>query len=259
MMMAEAETPRNGRAAIVTGGARGIGAASAKRLAAAGIAVGVLDLDQSACDVVAEEIRAAGGRALSLVADIAVEAQVDAAVSRCAAELGPPLILVNNAGIIRDNLLFRMDVSDWDDVMNVHLRGSFLMTRAAQRYMIEAHWGRVINMSSISALGMRGQTNYATAKAGLQGFTKTVAIELGKFGVTANCIAPGYIQTEMLVQTAARLGITYEEFAERTVSSIPVGRMGKAEDIAAAVAFFAGEDAGFITGQILYVSGGPEG
>lgn len=259
MTMAEAETPRSGRTAIVTGAARGIGAASARRLAASGTAVGVLDLDQGACDAVVEQIRAAGGCALSLVADIAVEEQVDEAVKRCAAELGAPLILVNNAGIIRDNLLFKMDVSDWDDVMNVHLRGSFLMTRAAQSFMIAAHWGRIINMSSISALGMRGQTNYATAKAGLQGFTKTVAIELGKFGVTANCIAPGYIETEMLVQTAARLGITYEEFAERAVSGIPVGRMGKAEDIAAAVAFFAGEDAGFVTGQILYVSGGPEG
>ena len=253
-----AETNIN-RTAIVTGAGRGIGAASARRLAAEGFAVGVLDLDQAACDTVVQQITAAGGHAISLIADIAVEAQVDDAAKRCAGELGAPLVLVNNAGIIRDNLLFRMSLSDWDSVMNVHLRGSFLMTRACQGYMIEAHWGRVINMSSISALGMRGQTNYAAAKAGLQGFTKTLAIELGKFGVTANCIAPGYIETDMLVQTAARLGITYEEFAERTVSGIPVGRMGKVEDIAAAVAFFAREDTSFITGQILYVSGGPEG
>ncbi len=252
-------TSRSARTAIVTGAARGIGAACARRLAADGFSVGVLDLDRAACDAVVGQIEAGGGSALSLVADIAVEAEVEAAIKVCAAELGAPLILVNNAGIIRDNLLFRMDVSDWDEVMNVHLRGSFLMTRAVQRYMTDARWGRVINMSSISALGMRGQTNYATAKAGLQGFTKTLAIELGKFGVTANCIAPGYVETEMLVQTAARLGITYEEFAERAVSGIPVGRMGKAEDIAAAVAFFAREDAAYITGQILYVSGGPEG
>jgi 3-oxoacyl-[acyl-carrier protein] reductase len=252
-------TSRGARTAIVTGGARGIGAASARRLAADGFAVGVLDLDKAACDAVVGEIKAAGGWALSLIADIAVETEVEAATKYCVDELGPPLLLVNNAGIIRDNLLFRMSLSDWDAVMNVHLRGSFLMTRAVQGYMIDAQWGRVINMSSISALGNRGQTNYAAAKAGLQGFTKTLAIELGKFGVTANCIAPGYIETDMLVQTAERLGITYDEFAERTVGSIPVGRMGKAEDIAAAVAFFAREDTSFITGQILYVSGGPEG
>ena len=247
------------RTAIVTGAARGIGAASALRLAADGFAVGVLDLDQAACDAVVNQIRGAGGTALSLIADIASEAEVEAATKRCAAELGAPLVLVNNAGIIRDNLLFRMSVDDWDAVMNVHLRGSFLMTRAVQSYMIDAHWGRVINMSSISALGNRGQTNYAAAKAGLQGFTKTLAIELGKFGVTANCIAPGYIETDMLVQTAARLGITYDEFAERVVGNVAVGRMGRAEDIAAAVSFFARDDASFTTGQILYVSGGPEG
>jgi len=259
--MAEAdETAVTGsRTAIVTGAARGIGAASALRLAADGFAVAVIDLDAAGCSAIAGQIEALGGRALPLVADIAVEAQVEAAARRCAAELGPPLVLVNNAGIIRDNLLFKMSLEDWDAVMNVHLRGAFLMTRAVQGYMIEAHWGRVINMSSISALGMRGQTNYAAAKAGLQGFTKTLAIELGKFGVTANCIAPGYIETDMLVQTATRLGITYDEFVERVVGGIPVGRMGKAEDIAAAVAFFARNDAGFVTGQTLYVSGGPEG
>lgn len=247
------------RTAIVTGAARGIGAACARRLAADGYAVGVLDLDASASAVVAGQIEAAGGRALALGADVAVEADVEAAVRRCADELGPPLVLVNNAGIIRDNLLFRMDVADWDQVIGVHLRGSFLMSRAAQRYMIEANWGRIVNMSSVSALGMRGQTNYATAKAGIQGFTKTLAIELGKFGVTVNCVAPGYVETDMLLQTAARLGVSFEEFAERVVSGIPVGRIGQVADIAAAVAFFAREDTGYITGQILYVSGGPEG
>ncbi len=257
--MSGPDTGAAGRTAIVTGAARGIGAAVARRLAADGFTVAVLDLEAGACDAVVREIEAAGGRAMTLVADIAVEAEVDAAAKRCAQEMGAPVVLVNNAGIIRDNLLFRMSLADWDAVMNVHLRGSFLMTRACQGYMIEAHWGRVINMSSISALGMRGQTNYAAAKAGLQGFTKTLAIELGKFGVTANCIAPGYIETDMLVQTAARLGITYEEFADKAISGIPVGRMGKVDDIAAAASFFAREDASFITGQILYVSGGPEG
>ena len=129
---------------------------------------------------------------------------MQAAVDRIAAELGPPVVLVNNAGVTRDNLLFKMSDADWDLVMHVHLRGSFLMTRAVQKHMVEAGWGRVVNLSSTSALGNRGQANYATAKAGLQGFTKTLAIELGKFGVTANAIAPGFIVTDMTKATAAR-------------------------------------------------------
>src|SRR5919107_649026 len=185
------------RVAIVTGAARGIGAAVAKRLAQDGFTVGVVDLDEAAGKETVEAIEAAGGRALAVGADVSDAEQVEAAVSRVAAELGAPTVLVNNAGVIRDNMLFKMTEADWDTVMNVHLRGAFLMTRAVQKHMIEACWGRIVNLSSTSALGNRGQANYATAKAGLQGFTKTLAIELGKFGVTANAIAPGFIQTEM--------------------------------------------------------------
>ncbi|UFS97684.1 3-oxoacyl-ACP reductase FabG [Nocardia huaxiensis] len=245
------------RTAIVTGAARGIGAATAKALAAEGYAVAVLDLDEAACKTVVEEIEVAGGRALAVAADVSDEDSVTAAVQRVAADLGAPTVLVNNAGIIRDNMLFKMTAGDWDAVMNVHLRGSFLMSRAVQSYMTSAGWGRIINLSSTSALGNRGQANYSAAKAGLQGFTKTLAIELGRFGVTVNAIAPGFIETEMTAATAERMGLSFEEFRDAVVKQIPVGRAGKPEDIAAAVSFLAGERAGYISGQVLYVAGGP--
>ena len=185
------------RIAIVTGAARGIGAEVARRLASDGHAVAVLDLDEAACRVVADEITAAGGRAIGVGVDVSDEEKVGAAVTRVAEELGPPTILVNNAGIIRDNLLFKMTVSDWDSVMGVHLRGAFLMSREVQKYQTQEKWGRIVNLSSTSALGNRGQANYSAAKAGMQGLTKTLALELGRFGVTANAIAPGFIATDM--------------------------------------------------------------
>jgi len=165
--------------------------------------------------------------------------------------------LVNNAGITRDNLLFKMSGADWDAVMNVHLRGAFLMSRAAQKHMVDANWGRIVNLSSVSALGHRGQANYSAAKAGIQGLTKTLAIELGKFGVTANAIAPGFIETEMTASTAKRLGVPFEDFKAAAAKAIPVDRVGQPEDIAAMVSFFAREDASFVSGQVIYVAGGP--
>ena len=192
-----------GEVAIVTGAAQGIGASIARRLAADGMAVGVLDLRAADCAEVVEAIRADGGRAVALEADVSNEDAVIAAVQQCADELGPPLVLVNNAGIIRDYPLFKMATADWDSVIAVHLRGAFLMSRQVQTFMTSSGWGRIINMSSISALGNKGQSNYAAAKAGIQGFTKTLAIELGKFGITANCIAPGYIETDMLLSVAS--------------------------------------------------------
>ena len=245
------------RVAVVTGAARGIGAATAVRLAAEGRAVAVIDLDEAACKDTVEKITAAGGRAIAVGADVSDEAQVEAAVARVAEELGAPTILVNNAGVLRDNLLFKMSASDWDTVLNVHLRGAFLMTRAAQKYMTEAKWGRIVNLSSTSALGNRGQANYSTAKAGLQGFTKTLAIELGKFGVTANAIAPGFIETEMTKATAERMGIPFEDFIKGAASQIPVARVGQPEDIAHLVSFFVSEGAGFVSGQVVYAAGGP--
>ena len=245
------------RTAIVTGAARGIGAAIARRLAGDGLAVAVLDLDEAACSPVVDAIESAGGRALAVGADVSDEGAVTDAVARVAADLGRPTVLVNNAGIIRDNLLFKMTTDDWDAVMNVHLRGTFLMSRAAQAHMVEASWGRIVNLSSVSALGNRGQANYSAAKAGLQGFTKTLAIELGRYGVTVNAIAPGLIETEMTAATAARMGMPFDEFTKAAATQIPVGRVGQPEDIAAMASFFVREEAGFVSGQVVYVAGGP--
>ncbi|RWU82527.1 beta-ketoacyl-ACP reductase [Janibacter hoylei PVAS-1] len=245
------------RVAVVTGAARGIGAGVARRLAADGMAVAVLDLDESACGPLVEEITAAGGRALAVGADVSDEEQVAAAVQRIVDELGPPTVLVNNAGIIRDNLIFKMSVADWDAVMAVHLRGAFLMTRACQTHMTAKRYGRIVNLSSTSAQGNRGQVNYSAAKAGMQGFTKTLAIELGRFGVTANAIAPGFIETEMTAETAERIGISFEDLKAQASAAVPVARTGTPADIAHAVSFFASEGAGFTTGQVLYVAGGP--
>jgi 3-oxoacyl-[acyl-carrier protein] reductase len=192
-----------------------------------------------------------------VAADVSDKGAVEAAVSRVAGDLGAPTVLVNNAGITRDQLLFRMEESDWDAVMGVHLKGAFLMTRAAQKHMVEARWGRVVNLSSTAALGNRGQANYSTAKAGLQGFTKTLAIELGQFGVTVNCVAPGFIASEMTRATAKRLGRDWDEYLGERAAAIPVGRAGLPEDIAQAVSFFADARSGFVTGQVLYVAGGP--
>ncbi|MTB70646.1 SDR family oxidoreductase [Arsenicicoccus sp. MKL-02] len=250
-------TDQTQRTAIVTGAARGIGAAVARRLATDGMAVAVLDLDEAACQSVVDEITGAGGHALAVAVDVSDEAAVTAAVERVATELGAPTVLVNNAGIIRDNMLFKMSVGDWDAVMGVHLRGSFLMTRAAQRYMTEARYGRIVNLSSTSALGNRGQANYAAAKAGMQGFTKTLALELGKFGVTANAIAPGFIATDMTKATAERMGITFEQFLEGAAKEIPVARVGQPEDIAATASWLCAEESGFVSGQVIYVAGGP--
>jgi 3-oxoacyl-[acyl-carrier protein] reductase len=245
------------RIAIVTGAARGIGAGTAKRLAADGMAVAVLDLNESDCAQTVAEIEKAGGRAIAVGADVSVADQVKAAVDRVVAELGEPTVLVNNAGVTRDNLLFKMSENDWDMVMNVHLRGAFLMTRAVQQYMVGAKWGRIVNLSSVAAVGNRGQVNYSAAKAGMQGLTKTLAIELGKFGITANAVAPGFIVTDMTAATAARVGLSFEDFQAGAAQGIPVQRVGQPEDVAAAISFFVSEGAGFVSGQVLYIAGGP--
>lgn len=247
------------RTAIVTGAARGIGAATAKRLAADGLKVAVFDLKGEDTRETVEAITAAGGEAIGIGADVSDEAQVQAAVKKTADELGPPTVLVNNAGIILDNLLFKMPLSDFQKVLAVHLEGNFLMTKACQEYMVAERFGRIISLSSTSALGNRGQSNYAAAKAGVQGLTKTYAIELGKFGVTANAIAPGFIQTDMTKATAERVGMDFDSFVEQAVSAIPVGRGGVPDDIANAAAFFASEASSFVSGQVLYVAGGPRG
>jgi 3-oxoacyl-[acyl-carrier protein] reductase len=246
------------KTAIVTGAARGIGAAIALRLADAGHRIAVVDLHEHETAGTVAQIVAAGGRAIGIGADVASTDDARTAVARVVEQLGAPTILINNAGILRDNLLFKMSDSDWDAVIGVHLRGAFVMSREVQAHQVAAKWGRIVNLSSTSALGNRGQANYAAAKAGVQGFTKTLAIELGPFGVTVNAIAPGFIATDMLRETAERIGVTFEEFLAGAAKDIPVGRTGVPADIAAAAAFFVSEEASFVSGQVLYVAGGPK-
>jgi 3-oxoacyl-[acyl-carrier protein] reductase len=245
------------RVAIVTGAARGIGAATARRLATDGMAVAVLDLEAGLCGATVAAITAAGGHAMAVGADVSRDDQVEAAVGAVAAELGPPTVLVNNAGVLRDNLLFKMSEDDWDTVLGVHLRGAFLMSRAVQKHMVDQRFGRIVNLSSSSALGNRGQANYSAAKAGLQGLTKTLAIELGQFGITANAVAPGFIATDMTAATAARLGTTFEDFQASVAAQVPVRRIGGVDDVAHTISFLTSEGAGYVSGQVIYVAGGP--
>ncbi|MEH7094295.1 3-oxoacyl-ACP reductase FabG [Neobacillus vireti] len=247
-----------GRVAFVTGGSRGIGKGIVELFAEEGAKVALIDLNEEALNATASELREKGYEVYSKVANVVDATQVEDAFKEVYETFGSVDILVNNAGVIRDNLLFKMSDSDWQTVMDVHLKGSFNAARAAQKYMVEQKYGRIINISSTSALGNRGQANYAAAKAGLQGFTKTLAIELGRYGITANSVAPGFIETEMTKETAARIGITFDQLIQASVAQIPVGRSGKPADIANAVAFFADEKSSFVNGQVIYVAGGPK-
>jgi len=247
-----------GRVALVTGGSRGIGKGIVDLFAQEGAKVAFIDLNEEALSATTSELKEKGYEVYSKVANVVDAEQVENAVKEVYETFGSVDILVNNAGVIRDNLLFKMTDSDWQTVMDVHLKGSFNAARAVQKYMVEQKYGRIINISSTSALGNRGQANYAAAKAGLQGFTKTLAIELGKYGITANSVAPGFIESEMTKETAARIGISFEQLIQASVAAIPVGRTGKPADIANAVAFFADEKSSFVNGQVIYVAGGPK-
>jgi 3-oxoacyl-[acyl-carrier protein] reductase len=240
------------RVALVTGGGRGIGAATARRFAAEGAKVAVSDLDEAPAHEVAEPI---GG--LAIACDVSRRDAVEAMVERTVSEFGRIDVLVTCAGIIRDNLLFKMTDDDWDAVIDTHLKGTFLCARAAQKQMVEQKYGKMVFLSSTSALGNRGQANYSAAKAGLQGMARTLAIELGPFNINVNAVAPGFVETRMTRATAERMGIDYEAFKLGASSQIPLQRVGQPDDIASVIAFLCSDEAGFVSGQTLYVRGGP--
>jgi 3-oxoacyl-[acyl-carrier protein] reductase len=245
-----------GKVALVTGAAQGIGAATARRLAAEGASVAVVDLTAERAQPLVDEITASGGTAAAFGADVsdqdAVEAMTDAVVER----FGSLDVLVNNAGITKDNLLFKMSRDDWDAVLAINLTGVFLCCQAAQRHMVAQKSGKIVNLSSRSALGNRGQVNYAATKAGVQGLTATLALELGPFGINVNAVAPGYVATSMTAATASRVGSTPEEHQDLAAKNTPLRRVGQPEEIASVIAFLASDDASYVSGQTLYVNGG---
>jgi 3-oxoacyl-[acyl-carrier protein] reductase len=247
----------DGRVAVVTGAGRGIGAAEAVRLAQDGANVAVLDLTEEAGRETVEAIEATGSEALAVGADVSNAKEVTAAFERVVDHFGRIDILVNNAGVLRDNLLFKMSEDDWDTVLDVHLKGSFLCSREAQKYMVEQEYGKIVMTSSIVALGNKGQVNYSAAKAGLQAMARTLALELGRYNINVNAIAPGWIETEMTKEAAERVGMTMEEMKERFARNIPLRRFGRVEDVANVVAFLVSDEASYISGETIYVAGGP--
>ncbi|BDG58989.1 hypothetical protein caldi_00790 [Caldinitratiruptor microaerophilus] len=246
-----------GRVALVTGAGRGIGAAVARKFALEGAAVVVSDLDREPAEEVAAGITAEGGRALAIACDVTDRAQVEAMVERTLAEFGRLDILVTCAGIIRDNLIHKMTDADWDAVIDTHLKGTFLCCQAAQRHMVPQRYGKIVVLSSTSALGNRGQANYSAAKAGLQGFARTLAIELGPFNINVNAVAPGFVETRMTRAVAERIGVDYEELKRQAAEATPLRRVGQPEDIANVIAFLCSDEASYVTGQTIYVRGGP--
>lgn len=247
----------DGRVAWLTGAGRGIGAATARLLSSQGAAVAIVDVDPEPAESVAKTIRDEGGRAIGAACDVTQRDQVGDVVERVVAELGRLDILVACAGVTRDNLLFKMTDDDWESVINTHLRGTFLSAQAAQRPMVDQHYGKMVLLSSSSALGNRGQTNYSTAKAGLQGMARTLAIELGPFNINVNAVAPGFIETRMTRAVAERTGLDYEQMKADRAARTPLRRVGQPEDVANVIAFLASDESSFITGETIYVTGGP--
>ena len=253
--MAEART---GRTVVVTGGGRGIGLAIGRRFAQNGDSVVLIDLDPGVAEAGKAMAGDTGVAVKGVTCDVTDGAAVKDTFAAVAEEFGSVDVLINNAGVLRDNLIHKMSEDDWDTVMGVHLKGAYLCAKAAQTYMVPKRYGKIVNLSSTSSLGNRGQLNYSTAKAGLQGFTRTLALDLGKFSINVNCIAPGFIDTEMTRSTAERQGIDPEDYKKMKAEKIAIGRVGVPEDVANVANFLASDEASFVNGQIIYVSGGPE-
>jgi 3-oxoacyl-[acyl-carrier protein] reductase len=245
------------RVAFVTGAGQGLGAAVARRLSADDRHVVVTDIDLQRAESVVSEIRGAGGSASAMRCDVTDVDEVESVVAAIDEEFGRLDILVSNAGLLRDNLLFRMTDDEWYAVINTHLTGAFFCARAAQRVMVRRKYGKIVLMSSRAAMGNRGQSNYSAAKAGLQGMARTMAIELGPFGINVNAVAPGHIETAMTHATAERMGLEYEKLAATVIERNAIKRVGQPEDVAAAVAFLSSDDSDYITGQVLYLTGRP--
>ena len=244
------------RVAIVTGAAQGIGAATASLLAEQGAAVAVVDLTAERAEPVVQKIAAAGGRAIAVGADVSDVTAVQQMVDSTLDAFGRVDILVNNAGITRDDLLFKMPKENWDAVIATNLTSLFLCCQAASAPMVKAKYGRIVSLSSRSALGNRGQVNYAAAKAGVQGITATLSLELGPFGITVNAVAPGFIATAMTDATATRVGYDPAEYQKLASEQIPLRRVGQPEEVASVIAFLASDEASYVTGQTLYINGG---
>lgn len=242
--------------ALVTGGGQGIGEATVRRFAEEGAKVVVADLNREAADAVVARITAADGQALAVRCDVQDEASVEALAEAALGRFGRVDVLVSNAGVTRDNLLHKMSLAEWDEVIQVHTRGAFLCARAVARNMVSRRFGKMVFLSSTSALGNRGQANYSTAKAGLQGLTRTLALELGPFQINVNSVAPGFVDTAMTRAVAERLHMPLEDFQREAAARVPLGRLGQPEDIAAVIAFLCSADASYVSGQVIYVNGG---
>ncbi|MBJ7597722.1 MAG: beta-ketoacyl-ACP reductase [Candidatus Nephthysia bennettiae] len=243
-----------GKVALVTGGGRGIGAATSALFAREGAAVVVCDLDEGPAREVAQPL---GEAARAVACDVTRREDVESAVKSAVDTFGRLDILVCCAGITRDNLIHKMTDDDWQAVLATHLTGSFLACQAAQRVMVPQRYGKIVLLSSTSALGNRGQANYSAAKAGLQGMARTLAIELGPFNINVNAVAPGFVETRMTEATARRLGMDWEDFKQRALEQTPLRKLGQPADIANVIAFLASDDSGFVSGQTIYARGGP--
>lgn len=245
----------DGRVVIVTGGAQGIGAATVQAFASEGAKVVIFDRDEEKMTELLDEIQQSDGEGIFYNCDITDRDKVEECMKDVVNRFGSIDILVNNAGITRDNLLFKMSDDDFDSVINTHLKGSFICSREAQKYMVKSGYGKIVMLSSRSALGRRGQVNYAAAKAGIQGMTKTMAIELGPLGINVNAVAPGFIETQMTKGIAEKTGVSYEQIKKAAIESNAIKRVGVAEDVANLILFLSSEESSYITGQTVYVAG----